>query len=137
MQTKALLSTLMIWVIFACTSFSASKRFPKMATHGGPDIVGADEQQSRYPALDLEDLCKQAKNPKCEAIIDNFCLKSCNPGLCSKRGSIRGMCRLMCEAEDLPPSCSNMGPSKRKQNKLLKQQGSQQQGFPQSNILPQ
>jgi hypothetical protein len=93
-------------------AFAVSKRFHSMKQHRGPDKVGADETQARYPALDLEDLCKLTKNPKCEAVVENFCLKSCNDVLCADHGSIRGMCRLMCEAEDLPPPCLKMGSSK-------------------------
>lgn len=102
----------MIWTILVSIGFSVSKPVKEMIIRGGSDIIAADEQPARYPALDLEDLCKHAKNPKCEAIIDSFCIKSCNAKLCAKYGSIRGMCRLMCEAEELLPECSKMGPSK-------------------------
>jgi hypothetical protein len=87
--------------------------------HGGPDPVSVDEQQSRYPPVDLEDTCKQARNPNCEAIIDRFCIKSCSTQLCSEHGSIRGMCRLMCDTEDLPHECLKMGPSKAKNNGFM------------------
>lgn len=122
MQIKSVIGTAMIWAMLVCIAISASKRIDKMTLHGGADKVAADEQQSRYPAFDLEDLCKQAKNPKCEAIIDDFCTKSCNAKLCAKHGSIRGMCRLMCEAEDLLPQCSKMGPSKVVEKKPRKEQ---------------
>lgn len=116
MDIKALLGVLVLWGAFACASVAVPKDFGRIAPGDRADRVAADEEQSRYPALDLEDLCKGAKNPKCEAIVDGFCLKSCNPSLCATHGSIRGMCRLMCEAEDLPPQCSKMGPSRGMQN---------------------
>lgn len=111
MQFTSFIKTVMIWALLVCIGVSASKRMHKLTQHGGPDKVATDELQTRYPGLDLEDVCKQAKNPKCEAIIDSFCIKSCSAKLCSKHGSIRAMCRLMCEAEDLLPQCSKMGPS--------------------------
>jgi hypothetical protein len=111
MKVTSLIKTALIWAILVSIGICASKRMHKMTGHGGPDKVAADEQQSPYPALDLEEICKQAKNPKCEGIIDNFCIKSCSAKLCAKHGSIRAMCRLMCEAEDLLPQCSKMGPS--------------------------
>ena len=101
----------MIWAMLASLGFSVSKPLKEMVKHGGPDKIAPDEQPTRYPALDLEDLCKQSKNPKCEAIVDSFCVKSCHAELCVQHGSIRGMCRLMCEAEDLVPECAKMGPS--------------------------
>lgn len=112
MQVKSAFGIMLTWVLLACVTFAVSKRFHNMKEHGGPDKVGADEMQARYPALDLEDLCKLTKNPKCEAIVENFCMKSCSEILCADHGSIRGMCRLMCEAEDLPPQCLKMGSSK-------------------------
>lgn len=112
MRLKKIFGIVMILGLLAPTGFSVSKPVKEMVTHGGPDIVAADEQPARYPALDLEDLCKHAKNPKCEAVVDSFCIKTCNAKLCSKYGSIRGMCRLMCEAEDLLPECSQMRPPK-------------------------
>ena len=111
MKTKTIFGAGMIWAMAVCIGLSVSKPVHKMVTRGGPDKIAVDEQPSRYPALDLEDLCKQSKNPKCEPIVDDFCGKSCVAELCSKYGSIRGMCRLMCEAEDLLPECSKMGPS--------------------------
>lgn len=102
----------MIWALLASLGVSVSKPIKEMVRHGGPDKVAPDEQPARYPALDLEDLCKQSKNPKCEAIVDSFCTKSCHAALCAQYGSIRGMCRLMCEAEDLVPECAKMGRSK-------------------------
>jgi hypothetical protein len=111
MQCTSILRTIIIWVLMASVAFCVTKRLHRMLHHGGPDIVAADEQQSVYPPLDLEDTCKGSKNPKCEAIIDNYCIKSCSANLCAEHGSIRGMCRLMCEAEDLPPQCLKMGPS--------------------------
>ncbi len=111
MKTKAIFGAGMIWAVLVCIGLSVSKPVHKMVTRGGPDKIAVDEQPSRYPALDLEDLCQQSKNPKCEAIVDDFCRKSCVANLCSAYGSIRGMCRLMCEAEDLFPECSKMGPS--------------------------
>jgi hypothetical protein len=95
-----------------CMSFSVTRYVPKIGTHVGPDKVGVDEKQSRYEGLDLEDICKDAKNPYCKEIIDDYCNKSCQSKLCAKHGSIRGMCRLMCEAEDLPPECLKMGSTK-------------------------
>ena len=111
MKFKAIFGIVMIWALLAPNGFSVSKPAKEMFARGGPDIVAPDEQPAKYPALDLEDLCKHAKNPKCEAIVDSFCIKSCNAKLCLKYGSIRGMCRLMCEAEELLPECSKMGPS--------------------------
>lgn len=108
MKFKAIFGAVMIWALLAPNGFSVSKPAKEMFARGEPDIVAPDEQPAKYPALDLEDLCKHAKNPKCEAIVDSFCIKSCNAKLCSKYGSIRGMCRLMCEAEDLLPQCSQM-----------------------------
>lgn len=112
MRINSLSRALLIWMLLATIAFSVSKRFHKMLRHEGPDITAADEEHARYPALDLEDTCKKAKNPKCEAIIDRFCIKSCTPYLCGEHGSIRGMCRLMCEVEDLPPQCIKMAPTK-------------------------
>jgi hypothetical protein len=112
MKFKAIFGMVLVWALLAPNGFSVSKPFKEMIARGGADIVAPDEQLAKYPALDLEDLCQNAKNPKCEAILDGFCIKSCNAKLCSKYGSIRGMCRLMCEAEDLLPECSKMGPSK-------------------------
>jgi hypothetical protein len=112
MKFKAIFGIVMIWALLTPNVFSVSKPAKDMFARGGPDIVAPDEQPAKYPALDLEDLCKHAKNPKCEAIVDSFCIKSCNAKLCSKYGSIRGMCRLMCEAEDLLPECSQMRPPK-------------------------
>ena len=111
MKSKAIFGAGMMWALLVCVGLSVSKPVHKLTPHGGPDKVAADEQPSKYPALDLEDLCKQSKNPKCEAIVDSFCMKSCTAKLCEKHGSIRAMCRLMCEAEDLLPQCSKMGPS--------------------------
>lgn len=116
MKIKAIFGTGMIWAIMVCVVLSVSKPVHKMTPHGGPDKVAADEQPSKYPALDLEDLCKQSKNPKCEVIVDDFCTKSCLAKLCEKYGSIRAMCRLMCEAEDLLPQCSRMSPPKAVKN---------------------
>ena len=112
MRLKEIFGVVMLLGLLTPAGFSVSKPVKEMVTRGGPDIVAADEQPARYPALDLEDLCKHAKNPKCEAVVDSFCIKSCNAKLCSKYGSIRGMCRLMCEAEDLLPECSQMRPPK-------------------------
>lgn len=139
MRVTSLIKTVMIWAMLVCIGISASKRMHKMIRHGGPDKVAADEQQTRYPGLDLEDMCKQAKNPKCEAIIDNFCIKSCSAKLCSKYGSIRAMCRLMCEAEDLLPQCSKMGPSTGKERYIKTQINpklGQQQMYQQGYLLP-
>ena len=111
MHVKSLFGAALIWTMLACMSFSVSKHIQTMGKHVGPDKIGVDEKQSRYEGLDLEDICKDAKNPYCKAIIDDYCNKSCRSKLCAKHGSIRGMCRLMCEAEDLPPECLKMGPS--------------------------
>jgi len=111
MKFKSIFGVVMIWAILASLGVSVSKPIKEMVKHGGSDKVAPDEQPARYPALDLEDLCKQSKNPKCEAIVDSFCTKSCQAALCTQYGSIRGMCRLMCEAEDLVPECSKMGRS--------------------------
>ena len=126
MRITVVRGTLVLWMVLIGVSFAqVPKNFGKVENKS--DKVAADEEQSRYPALDLEDLCKQAKNPKCEAIVDGFCLKSCNAALCAQHGSIRGMCRLMCEAEDLPPQCLKMGPSKRSEDKPWLPQGTPQQ----------
>jgi hypothetical protein len=112
MRISSLKGVVIIWVLMCAIGICGSKRSHKMLRDQSPDIVAADEEETRYPGLDLEDTCKKAKNPKCEAVIDSFCIKSCNPYLCGEHGSIRGMCRLMCEAEDLPSQCTNMGPLK-------------------------
>lgn len=112
MKFKMLFGAVMAWAVVVSIGFSVSKPVKEMIARGGPDKVAPDERPARYPALDLEDLCNSAKNPKCEALIDSFCIKTCNAKLCANYGSIRGMCRLMCEAEDLVPECSKMGPSK-------------------------
>lgn len=111
MKTKAIFGSGIIWAMLVCIGLSVSKPIHEMIAQGGSDKVAVDERPSRYPALDLEDLCKQSQNPKCEALVDDFCRKSCTVSLCSEYGPIRGMCRLMCEAEDLLPECSKMGPS--------------------------
>jgi hypothetical protein len=146
MKFKAIFGIVMIWILLVPSGFSVSKPAKEMFARGGADIVAPDEQPAKYPALDLEDLCKHAKNPKCEAIVDSFCIKSCNAKLCSKYGSIRGMCRLMCEAEDLLPQCSQMGssgagdtvPQKDTKN-LYRSQEIYQQGYlpPQGYYSPQ
>jgi hypothetical protein len=126
MRVVVVLETLLIWMVFITLgSAQVPKNFGKVENKS--DKVAADEEQSQYPAFDLEDLCKQSKNPKCEAIVDRFCLKSCSAALCAHHGSIRGMCRLMCEAEDLPPQCLKMGPSKGTENKPWFQQDAPQQ----------
>ena len=126
MRTAVVLGTLIIWAVFVGVSFSrVPKNFGKVQNN--TDKVAADEEPSQYSAFDLQDLCKQSENPKCEAIIDRFCLKSCAAVLCAQHGSIRGMCRLMCEAEDLLPQCLKMGPSKEVENNPWFQQGAPQQ----------
>lgn len=135
MKIKAIFGTVVIWVLLISIGLSVSKPVKEMVRHGGPDKVAPDEQPERYPALDLEDLCKQSKNPKCEAIVDSFCMKSCIAKLCAKHGSIRAMCRLMCEAEDLLPQCSQMGTFRGKdryqkpQSYPVPEQQPYQQGF--------
>lgn len=116
MQVKSFIRTAFIWTMLVCISFSISKDVQKMAKPVGPDKVGVDEKQARYEGLDLEDICKDAKNPYCKEIVDDYCNKSCRSELCAQHGSIRGMCRLMCEGEDLPPECLKMKPSKLPQN---------------------
>lgn len=109
MRFKTFIKTTVVWLLLlVCISPAATKRMQNMAKRPMSDTVAADEKPTQYPALDLEDLCRKAKNPKCEAIIDNYCYKACNVDLCSQFGSIRAMCRLMCEAEDLLPQCLNM-----------------------------
>lgn len=133
-------SALMFWIALGSICFSDSSPVHKLTQHGGPDPVAADEQQSHYPALDLEDTCKQAQNPKCEAIIDRFCIKSCSTQLCAEHGSIRGMCRLMCDAEDLPHECLKMGPSKVANEPFFYPYGqlnSNQTMVPMTQIIPQ
>jgi hypothetical protein len=112
MQIQSFLRIAMSWSLAICVSVAVPKTMHKMTHPGGPDTIGADERQTRYPAVDLETLCKGSKNPKCEAIVDHFCDKSCVANLCAKHGSIRSMCRLLCEEEDLMPQCAKMGPSK-------------------------
>jgi len=135
MNVKMLLGVLVLWGMFSCASAAVPENFGKIAPANRLDKIAADEELSQYPALDLEDTCKGGKNPKCEAIIDNFCLKACRPALCATHGSIRGMCRLMCEAEDLPFECSKMGPSKIIRNNPWQQQG--QWGWPPPQGNPQ
>ena len=107
----------MIWGLMAFLCLSVPENIHKMVRRGGPDKVGVDEEQEKYPALELDDLCKSSKNPKCEPIVDRYCEKSCSPRLCGKRGSIRSMCRLICEAEDLVPECLKRGPTQFKKKK--------------------
>ena len=107
----------MIWGIMASLSICVPENIHKMIRRGGPDKVGVDEQQEKYPALELDDLCQNTKNPKCEPIVDRYCEKSCSPKLCGRHGSIRSMCRLVCEAEDLVPECLKMGPTQFKKKK--------------------
>ena len=130
MKIKTLFGTALIWAMLVCIGLSVSKRMQKMTHRSKSDKVAVDEQPSQYPAIDLEDFCKQAKNPKCEAIVDNYCHKTCNANLCAQYGSVRAMCRLMCEAEDLLPQCSKMGPSKKPEKKLPNLQQSYQMYYP-------
>lgn len=111
MKVKSVVGATMVWVLLVPSGFSVSKPLEEMITRERSDTIAPDEEPARYPALDLEELCKNARNPRCEPIVDSFCIKACRGELCSTHGSIRGMCRLMCEAEDLPPPCSKMGPS--------------------------
>ncbi len=140
MKIKAIFGAVVIWSMLISMGFSVSKPVKEMVRHGGPDKVAPDEQLQKYPALDLEDLCNQSKNPKCEAIVDSFCMKSCIAKLCKKHGSIRAMCRLMCEAEDLLPQCAQMGPSGGGKSTPQNQQMNpyqNQQAYPQGYFPPQ
>jgi hypothetical protein len=137
MQVRSIFGTAFIWAMLACISLSVSKNVQTMGKHVGPDKVGVDEQQSRYEGLDLEDICKNAKNPYCKEIVNDYCNKSCQSKLCAKHGSVRGMCRLMCEAEDLPVECLKMGPSKLPQTNQWGQPWSQSWGQPMGQPWPQ
>ena len=112
---------MLVWAVLAVTSFSVSKHFLSKPSQEIGDKIGADEQKSRYEGLDIEDICKNAKNPHCKAIVNDYCHKTCRAKLCAKLGSIRSMCRLMCEAEDLPPECLKMGSSRVKRKNLWSQ----------------
>lgn len=90
---------------------NSRNQYIKKHRDNSSDMVSPDEQPQKYEALDLQDVCKNTKNPKCEAIIDNFCAKTCSTFLCATYGSVRGMCRLICEGEDLLPECIKRGPS--------------------------
>lgn len=127
MLIKSILGVLLIWVGLTVTSFSVSKHLFSKTSQETEDKVGADEQKSRYEGLDIEDICKNAKNPHCKAIINDYCHKSCRAKLCAKQGTIRSMCRLMCEAEDLPPECLKMGNSITKRKNLWSQSLNSQQ----------
>lgn len=130
MLTKGLLGISIIWAMLIFPGFSAPFLHKAAPKKGKPDTFSADEMHLRYPALDLEDLCKPSENPKCEAVVDAFCLKSCTENLCASRGSIRGMCRLMCEAEDLPASCLKMGPTRKKKPSRKRKKHSRGQQAP-------
>ncbi len=112
---------MLMWAVLTVTSFSVSKHFLSKPPQESEDKVGADEQKLRYEGLDIEDICKPAKNPHCKAIINDYCHKTCRAKLCAKHGTIRSMCRLMCEAEDLSPECLKMGSSRVKRKNLLSQ----------------
>jgi hypothetical protein len=81
------------------------------------DDFSSDERikPPKYEAIAAEDLCRASDNPKCEEILDDFCdsNKACSRESCGVYGSIRGMCRLLCEAEGLSPECLKMGPTKK------------------------
>jgi hypothetical protein len=113
---KYFILSLGVWLALADAGLSithhSKKNYIEKKHNNAPDVASPDEFPQTYEAIDLQDICKNTKNPKCEAIIDNFCNKACNAPLCSTHGSLRGMCRLMCEREDLIPQCIKKGPSK-------------------------
>jgi len=80
------------------------------------DDLSSDEKAKppKYESVAAEDICRASGNPKCEEIIDDFCdpKKGCNKERCGSSGSTRGICRLICEPEALPPECLKMGPTK-------------------------
>ena len=108
MEAKSFFGKVLIGTMIAsCICFAKSDR--------NSDDFSSDEQikPPKYEAIAAEDLCRASDNPKCEEILDDFCdsKKACNPEFCSGHGSIRGMCRLVCEAEGLSPECLKMGPT--------------------------
>lgn len=111
MAVKSIFIAFIIWPLMLGLSLSVPKSIHKAAQKEKSDVKGVDEVQIKYPNIELDSLCKGTENPKCESIIDGFCDKTCIPNLCAKHGSIRSMCRMVCETEDLVPECSKMGPS--------------------------
>lgn len=113
MKRRGIFFISILGLLGAFFSLAPSSEATKKVLHRPPltDNTSPDEKPLRYEPIDSVEFCRQTKNPKCDAIINNYCDKACSSLLCASHGSIRGMCRMVCETEDLPPECLKMGPS--------------------------